>query len=351
MIYKKCQKIEFFSKQINQYYIMGVGLHIKKDSTVIGKKHKTMLAAINYETKLLNISAISLFVIGPMNSKKNTLEYDEINDFCEEKNINIWPHGSYTSVGIWNVNHENKETNKSVATINLIKEHLLIGKQLNSRGVVVHLSRHPISHVLESMEIMSKSLKKDSERISPFTIECPASKPDKLLTYEKADRLNTLVDSIESNKKISLDWNLCVDSAHQYAGAVDFGKDWVKWESELSLEVKNRIKLFHLNGASAKNFGTGKDGHIIPLSQEDAIWGHLISDKYREYLDTLDKDDLKKVNLYEKMPEADKKILKKSSFCAIVKWAKAHNADIILEINRGDYVGVQLAMDVINAFI
>lgn len=330
---------------------MGVGLHIKKDSTVIGKKHKTMIDAITYESKLLNISAISLFVIGPMNSKKNILDYEEIDDFCINKNINIWPHGSYTSVGIWNVDNENKETAKSIAAINLIKEHLIVGKQISARGVVVHLSRHPITHVLTSMEILSKSLKKHSERIAMFTIECPASKPDKLLTYEKADRLNKLVDSIESNKKITLEWNMCIDSAHQYAGAVDFGKDWAKWESELSKEVKNRIKLFHLNGASAKNFGTGKDGHIIPMSKEDAIWGHLISDKYREYLDTLEKADLKKINLYEKMPESDKKVLKKSSMYAIVRWVKSHDADIILEINRGDYVGVQLAMDVINAFL
>ena len=329
---------------------MGIGLHIKKDSTVIGKKHKTMLDAIKNESKLLNMTAISLFVIGPMNSKKNVLNYENIDEFCIDKNINIWPHGSYTSVGIWNVDNENKETAKSLAAVDLIKEHLLVGKQLNARGVVVHLSRHPIQHVLTSMEIMSKSLKKHSDKLSNFTIECPASKPDKLLTYETAERLNTLVDSIESNKKITMEWNICVDSAHQYAGAVDFGKDWVEWESELSLEVKNRIKLFHLNGASAKNFGTGKDGHIIPMSKEDAIWGHLISDKYREYLDTLDKSQLKKVNLYEKMPEADKKVLKKSTIYAIVKWAKAHDADIILEINRGDYVGVQLAMDVINAF-
>lgn len=330
---------------------MGLGLHIKRDSTVIGKKHKTMLAAITYESKLLNISAISLFVIGPMNSKKNILDYKKIDDYCVDKNIKIWPHGSYTSVGIWNVDNENKETSKSLAAINLINDHLEIGKQLNSRGVVVHLSRHPISHVLTSMEILSKALKKNSSNISNFTIECPASKPDKLLTYETPSRLNKLVDSIESNKKITLGWNMCIDSAHQYAGAIDFGKDWIEWESELSLEVKNRIKLFHLNGASAKNFGTGKDGHIIPLSKEDAIWGHLISDKYREYLDTLDKSQLKKVNLYEKMPEADKKILKNSSIFAIVRWAKDHDADIILEINRGDYVSVQLAFDIINAFL
>jgi endonuclease IV len=330
---------------------MGVGLHIKKDSTVIGKKHKTMLEAITYESKLLNISTMSLFVIGPMNSKKNVLDYEKIDKFCTDKNISIWPHGSYTSVGIWNVDHENKETNKSLAAIDLIKEHLLTGKQLNSRGVVVHLSRHPISHVLESMEIMSKSLKKYSDKLSNFTIECPASRPDKLLTYETAEKLNKLVDSIESNKKIKLGWNLCIDSAHQYAGAVDFGKDWFEWESELSVEVKNRIKLFHLNGASAKNFGTGKDGHIIPMSKDDAIWGHLISDKYREYMDTLNKADLKKVNLYEKMPEADKKVLKNSSLYAIVRWAKSHDADIILEINRGDYVSIQLAFDIINALI
>lgn len=329
---------------------MGVGLHIKKDSTVIGKKHKTMLDAIKDESKLLNMTTISLFVIGPMNSKKNILNYDTINDFCED-NISIWPHGSYTSVGIWNVNHENKETGKSLAAVDLIKEHLLTGNQLSSRGVVVHLSRHLVSHVLESMEILSKALKKYSEIISPFTIECPASKPDKLLTYETPDKLNKLVDSIESNKKITIEWNMCIDSAHQYAGAVDFGKDWVEWESELSLEVKNRIKLFHLNGASAKNFGTGKDGHIIPMSKEDAIWGHLINDKYREYLDTLDKADLKKINLYEKMPEADKKVLKKSTIYTIVKWAKTHDADIILEVNRGAYVDVQLAMDVINKFL
>lgn len=335
---------------------MSIGIHISKNSHILDGKHKSYMIGVKTEVELLDMSAFSLFIMGPRDKKKISMDYQNINKYCKENVIEIWPHASYISTGVWNVNTKNRHENKSLMYLRDIKDHLVIGKQLSAKGIVFHLPRHPIETVLDTMEILSdckviNSVRRNKGTLPKFTIEMPASKPNDELTYETAAKLNVLVDALAANAKITLPWNLCVDSCHEYAGGVNFGTDWSQWEKALSDETRARLQLIHLNGANANNFGTGKDGHIIPLSKQDAIWGTLISDEYRDYLVRTPMDDINKTNLYDKLTIDEKNVIINSEFNMLIQYAKRHNIAMIMEVNRGDYKDVKLAMDVINGLL
>lgn len=336
---------------------MSVGIHISKNSHALEKtKHTSYMIAIKTEVELLHMSAFALFMLGPLNKSKISMDYTSIKQFCIENNIEIWPHASYISSGVWNVNFKNRHENKSLMYLRDIKDHLVIGKQLGVKGVVFHLPRHPIATVLETMEILSdckviNSIRKNEGVLPAFTVEMPASRPNDELTYETSQKLNALVKAINADKQINLPWNICIDSCHEYAGGVNFATDWDKWEADLTNETRDKIKLIHFNGASGKNFGTGKDGHIIPLSKDDAIWSHLISDEFRDYIERSSIDDVNKVNLYDKLSHDELTILKNSQFNSIIQWCKKHNIAMIMEINRGKYQDIKLAMDIINSIL
>lgn len=58
-------------------------------------------------------------------------------------------------------------------------------------------------------------------------------------------------------------------------------ENWNAFYKKMSGDLIDKIKLFHLNGAEAANFGRGKDGHIIPLSSSDAIWSKYVTPRAR----------------------------------------------------------------------
>jgi endonuclease IV len=335
---------------------MSIGLFISKNSHILENKHKSYIDAIKIETELLHISAFSLFLVGPLNKNKISMDYIGIKEYCNKNNIEIWPHASYISAGIWSITKENRHTNKSLMWMRHLRDQLIAGKQLGAKGISFHLPRHPIETVIEVMEILSdckviNSIRNNEGTLPLFLFEMPASKPNDTLTYETSEKLNALVKALLKNKKITLSWGLNPDTCHEFAGGVNFGIEWDKWESNLSNETRNRIKLIHLNGAKGINFGTGKDGHIIPMSPTDAIWGNLVSDEYRDFLNRTDIADINKINLYEKLTADELKIIKNSSLNSIVQWCKIHNIAMIMEINDKQYKNTKFAMDVINGLL
>jgi endonuclease IV len=342
---------------------MSLGVFISKNSHILDKKYKKYIEAVKYEAELLDLSALCIFMIGPMNKNKISMDHQGIKAYCEENNIEIWPHGSYTSVGIWNVNHDNRHENKSKEMIRNIKDHLVIGKQLGAKGISFHLGRKTIEETIETMEVISDCKEINSVRRNPgelpyFLIEFIATKSNDSLTYESSERLNSLVSTMISNPKITIKWAINIDTAHQFAGGVSYGEhnSWNNWIAGLSKEAKENIKLIHLNGASAKNFDTGKDYHEIPLSKTDAIWGHLISHDFRNYMNTLeDKEVLNNssLNFYEKMTLDEKKILHNSSLNEIVQWCKQNNIAMIMEIkkDRGGFKEIKMAVDIVNGLL
>jgi endonuclease IV len=247
-----------------------IGMHIGKTSKLTNKTFKTMLEVIEADNEVLGMSAISLFMHGPQNTRKNKMAYDSIKEYCEKNNIVIFPHGSYVSVGVWNVNTDNIDDEKSIKFIQHIQDSLTSGHEIGAKGVVVHVPRHPIETVVNVMEILSKNENfieaRANNKLATMTLEMPASRPNPTLTYETPKKLNAFCKALNDNKHINIDWNICLDTCHLYAGAVDFSEpdSWDNYEKNLTALVISKIKLIHLNGAKLKNLGTGKDGHMIP---------------------------------------------------------------------------------------
>lgn len=340
-----------------------IGIHVSKNivrthNTNDPKKYKTMRDAVIKEKELLNMSACAFFTHGPMNKKRNHMDYQGIKKYCEENNIAIHTHGSYISVGIWNVNQKNRHENKSLMFIRHIKDLLVDGKQLKAKGVVLHVPRHPIETIVESMEIMSNckvinSIRRNEGVLPKLTLETPASRPDDILTYETPEKLNTLMEALESNAAITIGWDLCLDTCHLWAGGIDFSNAnmWNEYQSKMSVLSKEKLKLIHLNGAQAKNFRTGKDGHIVPLSKDDAIWGKYVSPEIRDYLDRTSIQEIASQNLFQKLSESEIENLKNSSLYDIIQYAKKNNISLIMEIKKDDFTNTKFAMDVINGFL
>ena len=343
---------------------MSVGIHISKHSNIILKddkhtKYKSYMEAIKNEVELLNMSAFAVFTIQPRSKAKISMDHQSIKKYTEENNIKVYSHTSYISTGIWSVNFKNRPENKSLMYLRLIKDELVQAKQLGALGVVLHVPRRTISEVLETMEILSNckvinSIRRNPGILPKLTLEFPSSKPGTELTYETPEKLNAFVKALKDDDKINLEWNLALDTAHLFAGGVSFkeSNSWHEYVEALTPMTKSLIKLFHMNGALGKNFGTGADCHIIPFSKnQDAIWGHLLSDEMHDFVERTSFEEINKINLYEKLSLDELKVLKNSSLYDIVKFAKKCDIAMIMEINRGDYNTAKCAMDIINGLL
>jgi endonuclease IV len=331
-----------------------IGIHVGKTSMLTGDTCKSLLEALKLDNANLDMSAISLFMYGPQNLRKNNIAYNLLKNYCEEKNITIFPHGSYIAVGIWNVTKDNIDSDKSKKYIQHILDSLISGHDIDAEGIVIHVPRHPISTITNVMHILSSNSKFISVRkaglLAPIILEMPASKPHPTLTYETPKKLNTFCKALDSDKNINLEWNICLDTCHLYAGGIDLsGSDsWTDYQQQLSPLTLRKIKLFHLNGAELKNFGTGKDGHIIPCTAEDAIWGGLVSDRFRKYLSDINIIDAKKTDLASQLNNKEKTVFKQSSLFTLVKFAQKNNIAMICEINDNDYTNTKFIIDLVK---
>jgi endonuclease IV len=328
--------------------------NLSKDSHISGKKYKTMYDSIKTETTLFHMSAISLFIVGPLNKNKVSLQLDDINKYCLEKHIKIFPHASYISAGIWHVKEENINDNKSMMWLRHVADHLIIAKQLSAKGVVFHLPRHTIEEVVKTMKALSISKElHNHNKFPPIVLECPASRPDPNLTYETAVKLNNLVKTLHANKDINVNWNICIDTCHLFAGGMNFSEVsiWNQYEHNLYNITKSKLKVIHLNGAERSNYATGKDGHVIPMARDDALWGHLISDEFRDYLKRTQLKEIENINLFDQLSKHERDEIKNSSLYFIVKFAKKHDIALIMEINRGDFKDAKFALDTVNSIL
>jgi endonuclease IV len=334
---------------------MSLGLHVGKNSKFTDNKHKSMLDAVKAEVTLFNLSAIALFQMGPLNRLKNSMDTVGIKKYCLEHNIAVYPHSSYLAGGIWNVTEQNRMENKNRMYIRLIRDQLVLGAQIGAKSVVFHLTRQTISTVVETMIILSdckeiNALRKTGKPFPMFMFEAIASRGDPLLTYETAKKLNALTAALAAEPRITLPWNLCLDTCHMFAGGTTFAEanSWNMYEAALTKLTREKIQLFHLNGALGKNFGVGKDGHRIPMSREDSIWGHLISDTFWEYIDAATISELNAGDLALKLFHEEMSYITSSSLFSIVQFAKKQNIGMIMEINLDHYKSAKLACDIIN---
>jgi hypothetical protein len=215
--------------------------------------------------------------------------------------------------------------------------------ELNASGLVIHLPKKGVAVIVAAMRRLDEALKATPHNVR-ILLEMPASKPDDN-TYETPAKLNRLCRAIiDSN--VALDWGLCIDTAHQWSCGVNMAAPdaWSKWTAALDVDVLERIKLIHLNGAMAVNFGKGKDVHITACSAADAIWGHIMD--YGDAGDDKngDDDDDGGCDLHEAFDNDIADRLASSSLGSIMRYCKTLNVDIIAEINRGTILETKLAM-------
>lgn len=335
---------------------MSVGLHVSRTSKIFNKKDHSYLEAIKTECEMFGLTAFAIFQIGPQNSHKNTMDIKAIKQYCIEHNISVYPHAAYVSTGIWNIRDAAHTKERERFYIKLIKDHLVEGEKIGAKGMVVHVPRHPIKTIVETMAILSNTPvinKVRSKTLPLMLLENPASRADPLLTYETPSKLNALVKALDADPRITLPWGLCIDTCHLWAGGVSLKEDqsWYNYESALTTITRNKIQLFHLNGSHGENFSTGKDRHNIPFCRSDALFGHLLTDNFQSWLEGLSRDEANVANLALQLSRSELGRIKSSSFFAIVQFCKKKDIGMILEINVEYYNSAKFAIDLIHVLL
>ncbi len=330
---------------------MSIGIHVAKSSKIRNATYEDMSSAIETEIRLLDLNACQIFTHGPRNYNRNKVDANAIKKFCSEEKVDISMHGTYVSVSVWKINQKNKDSDESQKNIAHIKDMLLTAKQCGGSGVVIHLPKKSPSFIVETLEVLSenKELVKLTKEHVYLILEMPASKPDDK-TYETPEKLNQLCDLIRRSN-VELEWNLCIDTSHQWSCGIDMSKKnaWSEWLALIDEFVRSKIKIIHLNGNAASNFGKGKDVHEIIMSPDDGIWNNLISQKMAEFIQTDGKLVCKKrENFYTYLSTNEIKKIKDSSLFEIAQYATSNNITLILEINRGDFIYTKFAIDIVR---
>lgn len=280
------------------------GLHVSKED-FSGKKCKTIGEAIDNTINEFEIGAAQIFTHGPQNSKKN-------NVILSKANIEIFVHSSYLCVGVW----------KNPKMRFLLESELTTAESVGARGLVVHLQSVPPEQVAAVCQEVHKKI---NFKV-PLLLETPAIKSTAENHYSKPETLKILSSLLKDSK---FDWGLCVDTSHLWASGVDISTAEAaeKW---LSIAPHEKIKLFHINSNHSRNFATGKDFHIIPLSAEDGIWGKFLGPSIVNNFN------------WAKVTKEDKDLLMSSGLAAFIKFAKKNNIPCISEVNRGESSSLEL---------
>jgi len=291
-----------------------LGTHTAKISKMLdppNKVRKTMHEAIQVECEVLGLNAAQIFVSGPRGHRRNNMDYDKVRKLSEKYYLSV--HSSYPTVSIWKVTRKNKNEGNSKRILAHLKDQLESCKKIGADGLVVHISRHPVDHLLETMKVVESMIKDIGV---PIWLEMVSSRAHPELTYESPKKLNRLVKTL---KDINPDvWGLCIDTAHVYGSGLDIStkKQQDNWFNDLTKEAMKKIALFHLNGTESE-LGSGSDKHAIAFCDADNI--------YKKY----------------------KKTPKKSGLYSVVKFCNSQNIPIILEINRGSEKDTITLIDII----
>ncbi len=324
----------------------------RKNKTIsINQKYPNLVDAVDNETNLLGINACQIFIHGPRNLRANHIDHKKMFDLVKTKNITLINHAPYNTTKLWSVTKVNSSSASSTSILNFMTDILVVTRKIGAKGLVVHLPKRSKESISETLYVLSDILnkKKLTASIAELWLEMPASKPDEY-TYETSLKLNILVDQL-TKLDLKMRWGMVIDTAHEYSCGVDMGHmiQWERWISELSRECRSRIRLIHLNGSEEKNFGRGKDVHIIPLALNDAIWGNLLSHDTRQYF--VDNDLSPNVFnnvITDVLSSDDMHNIKNSSLWQIINFAKKNNIPLILEINRGTEFDQKLIISLIR---
>ena len=288
------------------------GIHVAKKSKILGNIRKTMLDSIIDDTETLDLNASQIFTYGPRNRNRNSMNYNNIKNYCADSNIYLVVHSSYMTPGIWSVLNMNKNEPQSKLIINHLANQLISCSKTGAHGLVVHLPCKSPESICETMKIIEPMIKKNKV---PIFLEIESRKPTEF-TYETPDKLNTLCRQLSAcvSNKI---WGICVDTAHLWASGCDISSKSNATQWLHNLNYPQKIKLLHFNGAISK-MGVSKDIHAIAFSDQDQIWGAYKGD--------------------EKM----------SGAYTFIKFCKTNHVPVICEINRGSQKNAEYLFEFIK---
>jgi len=264
--------------------MFGIHVHKGAKSTDLVNDVEKALAA--------NWRCCQIYTHGPLSYNQNKFDFERMKLMA--LSMPMYVHAT----------HFSKPWKGKAAAIEHIREQRRVASKIGALGLVVHLPKDTTDVVAD---IMPQIAARDSS-LCPIILEMPAMRAADGITYESAAKLNALCDKLIVKCGNSIDWGLCIDTAHLWAGSVSMKHyaETVAYFAEL--KYPGLVKLFHLNGNKLP-IGGNKDIHIIVGTAEDQIWRGVA------YAD--------------------------SGLKAIFEFCRLHCIPIILEINRGEEHEVQ----------
>lgn len=281
------------------------GIHISKQFGSI--TYRSLEEAVSTITTKYDMNTCQVFLYGPQNRSHNHYDVEKLKKIS--KTVNIYVHSTYMTDGYWSAVESNIDS-KLQSYYKHIQDQLNSTDEINGKGLVIHITRKPISIIVRGMELLEKHIKQKQAKI---ILEFKAMRPDIECSYERVEQVNKLCKELKA--AVNLDWGICLDTSHMWATGVKMNDYDVVKKWFTNLKYASCIILIHLNAAENSTFGVGRDIHIVPLAHNDDIWGDIITKKVNT------KMACKKIN--------------KSSLGFLVDWAKKNNTPIIGEFKRG----------------
>ena len=244
--------------------MLKLGVHVSQKSLVIDSKSKLEISeAIKRDTKPLNLNCAQIFTHGPRIAIENKLDASAIHDM---KDIEVSVHSCYSTVGLWKINAENKNSPSSKKKIREFIDQIKASKAVNADCLVVHIAKRYADEIQYTMNNILKPIAKKEGVV--IGLEMVASKADDNKTYESPEKLNNLITLLGIDDD---SYGIVVDTAHIHAAGQSIRtyeemNNWLK-----RLVFNKKIIMFHLNGCFSER-GSGKDKHAIPFTPDDLIW-------------------------------------------------------------------------------
>jgi endonuclease IV len=207
------------------------------------------------------IQAMSLFVGGPQN-RTITLrpeEREELKSYLVRTEIRAIAHSTYTAPP-WKGDPD---------AARFIREELEVCHAAGITGLVVHLPKLPVAHVMQYIPRLFSPAAADVR----LYLEIPAIPKGSF--YETPEKLAPLFRQIREVLDPNLShFGLCIDTAHLWTCGVDVSSyeaatQWLERLENVVEDIPHDIIMLHLND-SERERGRGPDSHA-PLMQ-GRIW-------------------------------------------------------------------------------
>ncbi len=244
--------------------MLKLGVHVSQKSLVLDSKSKLEISeAIKRDAHGLHLNCAQIFTHGPRIAIENKLDINAIYDI---KDVEVSVHSCYSTVGLWKINADNKNSSSSKKKIKEFIDQVKASKAVNADCLVIHIAKRYADEIQYTMDHILKPIAKKEGIV--IGLEMVASKSDSNKTYESPEKLDNLITLLGIDENY---YGIVVDTAHIHAAGqkIQTYDEMSKWLKNMAFNKK--IIMFHLNGCFSER-GSGKDKHAIPFTPEDKIW-------------------------------------------------------------------------------